>query len=154
MIPAPDGLRTILLQAPAIGTQPSSATDPADWGIYVGEVPTNIAKDRCIVINEVGSSEPPHPSLLLNYPAVQVLVRSAANDYQGARQKIEDVKDRLLGCPSQDVSGDRYISILMTNDVMALGRDERRRPIFTTNWHLIVEPALSTITTRTPVNAG
>ena len=94
------------------------------WGIYIGKAP--VAPDSVVsILNSGGFGA--NPRWLLDFPSIQVMVRGDPNGYVAAQQKAQDVKDALLGLPSQDVNGDRFVSITMFGDIANLGFDENNR---------------------------
>jgi hypothetical protein len=74
---------------------------------------------------------------------LQIRVRGGVDDYPGAWQRINDVKEALLGLPSQDLEGDRWTAVNTVGDIVYLGHDEKSRPEFTLNFRCIVEPAVN-----------
>lgn len=126
------GVKDLLVSA---GVGVFAAT--SGWNISIGRHPTS--PDTSIVCNETGGLSP-YPHLRLNFPSVQVMVRGAANGYVAANEKIRAVVDALLGAPSQVVNGDEWQGIRQLGDVAFIGFDESNRPLFTSNFSIIVEP--------------
>lgn len=126
------GVKDLLVAAGA-GTFASTT----GWNISVGKFPTS--PDTSIVCNETGGLSP-YPHLRLNFPSVQVMVRGSANGYVAASEKIRAVVDALLGIPSQTLNGDEWQGIRQMGDVAFIGYDESNRPLFTSNFSIIVEP--------------
>lgn len=93
-----------------------------------------------------------NPKWLLDEPSMQVMIRGAKNDYVAAHTQAVAVKDVLLGLPSQDISGDRWVQINAIGDIVNLGFDEENRVMFSTNWALIIQPAASVLTNRQPLS--
>lgn len=132
------------MTSPAIGVKDmlvaaglGSFAATSGWNISVGKFPT--APDTSIVCNEVGGLSP-YPHLRLNFPSVQVMVRGSANGYVAASEKIREAVDALLGAPGQTVNGDEWQGIRQMGDVAFIGYDESNRPLFTSNFSIIVEP--------------
>lgn len=111
------------------------------WSIAVGKQPD--APNTVVTVVRTGGTAP-SPKWLLDFPKLQVRVRGAPGDYQGAVAKAQAVKEALLGLPSQDLSGDRWVSVTMASDINTLGWDESNRPMFSLNFSLIIEPAAGT----------
>jgi hypothetical protein len=63
-----------------------------------------------------------------------------SKSYAAAYNKAEEVKDKLLGLPSQDLSGIRYVGIYVVIDTAFLMTDQEGRAIFTSTWRVIREP--------------
>jgi len=108
------------------------------WAIFVNKMPTS--PDTVIVVTHFGGANP-NPKYSLDFPSVQCMIRGAPNGDQAAEQKANDVKNALLGIPSQDVAGGRMVSITMAGDISYLGEDENGRSMRSLNFSLIVEPA-------------
>lgn len=115
------------------------------WGIFVAREP--MTPDQAITIYDTGGLAP-DPKWLLDYPSIQVRIRGSKGDYQGTFNKAKQCKDVLLGCPSLNLNGDRWVSITGLGDVISLGYDDNERPLFTTNFRLIIQPATSVDTKR------
>lgn len=138
-------LRTVLQQAPSI----TGAAPTNDWGVNISKLP--LSPTRVIAIFDTGGIGSPNPALLLNFPTVQIQVRGNSNDNALVYAKAQDIKDRLLGADSQDVLGDRLVSVGMIGDITFMGRDDNDCPIYSLNFRLIVEPATNALTHRIPV---
>jgi hypothetical protein len=139
-IPIEEGLKDLLVAA-SVGAFEATT----GWGIYIGKHPKT--PDSVIVIASSGGFAP-DPKWLLDFPTFQIRIRGNKGGYQEATLKAKDVKDTLLGLPSQDVNGDRWVSVRMLSDNTLLGYDENDRPMFSMNFTLITEPATSGLTNR------
>jgi len=80
----------------------------------------------------------PEPGLDINRPGIQLLVRGDQNGYKATYAKCEEIRDLLLGLPSQTINGDLWASVVMTSDIIFLGYDEKDRPEFSLNFQLII----------------
>ena len=107
------------------------------WQIEIGTMPDK--PDQIIYINDTGGL-PPNPKWLLDFPTIQVVVRGAVGTYLDTFREAKAVKDLLMGADSQDILGDRWVSITMNGDLGFIGRDEDERPMFSINFALIIEP--------------
>lgn len=139
-----DIARSIMLQVPAV----IGATASVDWGSSISKMPTTPI--RAVAIFDTGGTNP-NPAINLDFQTIQVQVRGNTNDNALTYQKAKDIKDRLLGAPSQDVGGDRMISLTMIGDITFAGRDENDYPIYTLNFRLIIEPAVAALSNRIAV---
>lgn len=108
------------------------------WGIYIGQEPT-LPTTVITLFNTGGRAS--NPLWLLDFPSLNARVRGAPGGYVAAQQKAKDVKDALLGLPSQDLNGDRWVSVTMIGDINELGFNENNQPQFSLNFALIIEPA-------------
>jgi hypothetical protein len=124
-----------MLGTAGIGSTSGSASS---WRITTGRQSEN--PDSQITVYDTGG-EPSLPSLRLNYQHIQVRVRGAKDDYQGAYVKINDICEFLNGLTPQDNGGNHYSGVVMIGNVVAIGYDESSRPEFTVNFRCFVEPA-------------
>ena len=107
------------------------------WQIEIGAMPDQ--PDNIIYISDTGGL-PANPKWLLDFPSLQVVVRGTVGTYLDTFREAKAVKDLLLGVDSQDISGDRWVSITLVSDLGSIGRDEDDRPMFSVNFALIIEP--------------
>ena len=103
--------------------------------------------DKVIVVSDTGG-EPANPKWLLDFPSAQVMVRGVVGGYIAAFNEVNDVKELLLGIPSQTLNGDQWVSLTMGSDVAFIGSDDNQRPMFSLNLRLIAEPNTSPETNR------
>lgn len=135
-----EGIKDLLVTA-SIGTFAATT----GWGIFIAREP--LKPDQAITVYDTGGLAP-DPKWLLDYPSVQIRIRGNKGDYQGTFIKAKQCKDVVLGCPSLDLNGDRWVSIVGLGDLISLGHDDNERPQFTTNFRLIIQPAASAETKR------
>jgi len=135
-------LKDILVTA-GLGTF-AHGTEDSTWGIYISKEPDE--PNKIITLYDKGGSSP-NPKWILDEPTVRIRVRGAKMGYQDAWTKIEAVKDALLGITPQTVNGTYYTGILMIGDITFIHYDDNNRPIFTSTWQVIREPATSTYRT-------
>lgn len=132
MSPPEIGIKDLLVSG-SIGTFAATT----GWSIHLGGLPTE--PDTAIACVPTGGLAP-SPLWLLNQPSVQVLVRGATNGYSAASNKAQDVVACLLGIDSQSVNGDFWGGITQIGEIAFLGFDEKKRPLFSCNFSIIVEP--------------
>lgn len=107
--------------------------------------------DQQIILNDM-PGERPSPKWLLDYPYIQALIRGSEDDWQGTRQKTQDVYDALLGIlPITFVGGDHLDAITGAGNPSFIGSDQKNRPMFSANFRLIWEPAQAGYTNRQPL---
>lgn len=111
------------------------------WSIAVDQEPPE--PDTVITLYNTGGVNP-NPKWLIDFPSVQVRIRGAVNGYLVSRAKAQQVKDTLLGLPSQVVAGERINSITGIGDIVNAGRDDNNRPLCTVNFATIIEPSSGT----------
>ena len=93
------------------------------------------------MISDTVSPVEPNPKWLLDYPTAQIMTRGEESGYLDTFREAKAVKDLLLGItPYTTVDGDRVVSITINGDLGFIGRDENMRPMFTTNFAMIIEP--------------
>jgi hypothetical protein len=131
-----EGIRDLLVAA-NVGV--FNAT--SGWSIHISRMPNK--PDTCITIYDSGGA-PSNPKWLLDFPTVQVRVRGSENGYLAAQAKCKDIVDALLGLPSQDVNGDRWVMITQLSAPTFLGYEDNKRPQFSINFQLTIEPASGT----------
>lgn len=116
------------------------------WRLGIGRMLDD--PDTQIVIWD-SPGEHPQPHLLLEFPYFQIMVRGAPDGYQAARQKAQDVYDHLLGIyPITFSGGDRLDAITIVGTIGSVGFDQKNRPLLSTNYRTIYEPAPSVYTNR------
>lgn len=130
-----------LLEAAGVGTFAATS----GWAIYLSKYPA--APNTVIAIYNSGGRAP-NPKWALDYPSLNIQVRGAKNGYQAAVTKVQEVKDVLLGLDSQDINGDRWVSVTMPGEPAFLGYDDDNRPMFSLNFRLIIEPAVTALSNR------
>lgn len=130
-----EGIRDLLVAA-QIGT--FNAT--SGWSIVIGRF-IDAPNTQIAIVGTGGKA--PNPKWNIDYPSVQVRVRGNNSGYVEARQKARDIKDLLLGLPSQDVNGDRWTAVNMIGDITQTGFDQKERPVFAVNFALIIEPSVT-----------
>ncbi len=113
----------------------------AGWAMYGGKEPKT--PDTTITLTPTGGLDP-NPVWLLDYPTFQARVRGAKGGWDAAFQKAIDVKNALLGLPSQTLDSVRWVLVLMIGEINDIGVDETEHPIFTLNFRLIIEPPSGT----------
>jgi hypothetical protein len=106
------------------------------WSIFIGKEPDR--PDNTVTLYDT-PGDAPNPKWLLDFPRFQIRVRN--NKYELAYNKAEEVKSWLLGLPSQDLGGIRYVGIYVVIDTHFLQTDESARSIFVSTWRIIREPA-------------
>lgn len=133
-----------ILSSSGIGVWASDVA--TDWAIVVGDLRDDPNTQICIM-DSPGRS--PEPGLDINYPSVQIIVRTSANDYLNGWYKCRDIRDVLLGRPSEERDGDVWASCVMAGDIMSLGKDENGRPLLAMNFDLIIHQGDLTNSHRT-----
>ena len=117
-----------ILQTDGIGTE---GTD-----LFVDQIPET--PDSCVVVRNTTGFDA-NPAYLRDSPTVQVIIRGAKFNPEIAYDKAIEVKNALLGRPTTIVNSKNYVQFLMSGDIIRIGEDENSRPLYSTNWRLVVE---------------
>ena len=133
-----------LLVAASLGT--FNTPPSGSWPIYLSKLPAE--PDQCIAIFDTGGRDP-DPKWLLDYPDITIMVR--AKGFVDANAKIRNVRSKLQGLFSQDINGDRWVSLTQQGDIANAGHDEKDRQLLTVTFRLIIEPASDAYTNRSPL---
>lgn len=132
-----------LLEAASVGVFNSQAV--TDWNIRIDQDAST--PDQMITIYNTGGHVP-NPKFLIDYPSVQVRVRAtAAGGANAAFNKVQEVKDALLGIDAQDIvatPGARLAGITGIGDIVNLGPDKNNRHEFVVNFQLFIHPPAGT----------
>lgn len=128
------------VQAALVSASVGQNTDSTlDWMIYKWAMqdsdPAAVGKtvaDRAICIYEAAGPAPDEP-FTEDYPSIQVVVRSAPDDYALARQKIHDVFVNLHGQETAIGTAFVYFYAAQSGPI-PMGIDQRRRIKFAMNF--------------------
>ena len=132
---------SIVMQGLLVGGSLAQVSNASiDWYAIVSKMPAT--PDRCIALYDYGGASP-DPKWNIDNPSVQIRVRAGINDYAVGFNKCKAIKDALLGIMSQDIDGDRWVSISMVSDINFLRRDDKDRPEWVMNFNIIKETALN-----------
>jgi hypothetical protein len=75
----------------------------------------------------------PEAQYVYDRPTVQVRVRGARGGYLAAYAKAQAARTALRTIFNETKNGTRYIGIWILGDIVALGDDEKGRPVLTLN---------------------
>lgn len=109
------------------------------WPLYIGSEPSD--PNNCTTLYDI-PGEAPNPKWLLDFPRFMARTRSAS--YVEGYNKAEEIKDALLGLPSQTIGDIRYDGIWVVLDTYFLMADTRGRSIFVNTFRCIREPSVGT----------
>jgi hypothetical protein len=124
---APSAEFVSLLSSSASGLGLSLGAD-----LFSPELPPS--PDNCVAVIDSGGDGPEYQfdaSDIHERPRVEVLVRNRF--YASGYAQIEAIR-RFLDKSAPTVGATRYIGILMSSDVLYLGRDNDRRFVFSVNF--------------------
>lgn len=113
------------------------------WSINIGTEP--VSPDTAITVYDTGGADP-DPKWLLEFPTFQVRIRGSEGGYVLAYTKAKEIKDALLGFPTQVVNNTVYAGIWAVSDITHIGADQER-PIFVINFRTAREPDSGTYRT-------
>lgn len=124
------GIKDLLVSA-GVGAFGASA----GWSIRIGRMKDH--PDTLITIYDTPGVSP-EPRLDINRPSCAVIVRGNQNGYVDTYAKAEEVRNTLLGLPSQTINGDLWAHLTMSGDILHMGYDEKERPMFSLNFQIIL----------------
>ncbi len=101
----------------------------ADWGIHVASEP--VKPNDVVTIYDTPGSEPDTDELDEYRPSMQIRVRSS--NYLSAYSKQEAIRDLLIRDRIITETSTFYLMVL-TSDILSIGRDENNRHILTANY--------------------
>ena len=111
------------------------APTPNPWPMFEGQLPAD--PDQCIMVRKPGGPRP-EVKIAIDYPSIQVLVRSTRQGYDEASDKVEEIKLALHAIPSSPVQFPDLTSCLLAGEPAFTGYDENNRPIWSANFNCIV----------------
>jgi hypothetical protein len=111
------------------------APGPGTWPIYEGKFPDDT--DQCMMVRDTGGPRP-EVRVAIDYPSVQVLVRSGKSGYIAAAGKADEVKLALHAIPSAPAQFPELTSCLLAGEKTFAGYDTDERPIWSINLNCIV----------------
>jgi hypothetical protein len=89
-----------------------------------------------VTIYDTGGGEPSSGTENNEFPTIQVRVRGAVMDYEGAYDLIASIKDIIHNLASQTINNTKYIGVWASSDIIPLGYDTNDRPILTINFRI------------------
>lgn len=109
----------------------------SEWQTRVGGYTQT--PDKQVVFRNSGG-KPSFPSIAIDFPAVQVQIRSGSSngDYQEGYAVAIGVRDAVLGIPSGPAEYPELVSCLSRSHIMEMGRDDANRMSWIFNLDLIV----------------
>jgi hypothetical protein len=123
---------------PAIAIRDHLISSGITFGVHVGAFPATI--DEAVLVTLSGG-RPPYPHLAINFPSLQIMVRSRPSGYEAATEVMRIICNTLLGLTDTTLATDTYRSCNQLGDVIYIGRDDRERHLFSANFWFIVLPS-------------
>lgn len=105
------------------------------WAIFVGE--EQLEPVTAITVYDTGGAGPDTDELDLFQPTFQVRVRH--DDYQIGYAKQLSICDRLILPDMIETDTSRFVNVVMTSEIIPIGRDDKGRCLFTANYRTIRE---------------
>lgn len=111
--------------------------------IFVGTMPD--LPNFCIVTYDTGGF-PPNAKYLREEPTVQIRVRGNAKNLNEVEIKMREIRDALLNSGNQIVDGSTYTQYHEFLGVLTWPKDEKDRPVQSTNFRLVrlIVPSIET----------
>jgi hypothetical protein len=107
------------------------------WAISVGTEPAS--PETTITVYDTGGEGPDTDQLDIERQTIQVRVRSAKESgaYQAAYDKQRAIRAVLINLSGVVMDGSRYLGIVMTSEILTIGRDDNDRFLMTANYRVI-----------------
>lgn len=125
------------------------------WPIKVGRLADTTTPSSQIALFDTGGFNP-NTKWLLDQPTVQAIVRSLPDSYAAGYQKIQDIKDALLGVDPQEVGATGakvwWSGITMLGDITFMKYDDLSRALFSANFRILLERPTNALTNRDPLD--
>jgi hypothetical protein len=122
-----------LLIGAGVGALAPTTMDP--WPIFEGKFPDS--EDQCLMVRDTGGPRP-EVKIAIDYPSVQVLVRSGKMGYMAAAEKADEVKLVLHAIDSAPAAFPDLTSCLLTGEKTFVGYDAVERPVWSVNFNCIL----------------
>lgn len=105
------------------------------WPIYEGKFPDSEA--QCILVRDTGGLRP-EVKIAIDYPSVQVMVRSGKMGYLAAAEKADQVKLVLHAIDSAPAAFPELTSCILAAEKTFVGYDSDERPVWSVNFNCIL----------------
>ena len=140
-------LSSILVTANVVTTVLADVTS-TKWLLTLGYMPDT--PDSLITLYDTGGAAS-NPKWAVDFPNVQCIVRGNQTGYEAAYRKAQVIKETLLGINPFVFDGSTVVAVNLLSDISLIHRDEKSRPKFSMNFHLIVEPSSDILVNRDPL---
>jgi len=118
-----------LLDEVATYLQDTVSAGTIGTSLFKGIMPTT--PDVCVAVYEYGGLAPDHgfgtAAISVEYPRIQIVVRGAAQDYDGPRDRAETIYQALAKVANTTLSSTQYLSIDPIQSPFLLRRDANGR---------------------------
>lgn len=108
--------------------------------IFLGMMPDS--PDECIAVFEDQGGSPRFSlgtgGIQIDEPNLQIMFRSARDDYPGARDKAETIRQLLSAITETTMSGIRVMRISPVGSVLPMGVDPEHRSVISLNFRCMV----------------
>ena len=98
--------------------------------------------DVCTSVYEDEGGEPRFSmgvgGIQIDQPNIQIICRSARDDYPTARNTAESIRQLLSAITDQTISGVRILRIQPIGSVLPMGVDDKYRPMVSVNFRCMV----------------
>jgi hypothetical protein len=127
---------TEVLEAAGLGEAAPTANP---WPIFEGQFPEETS--QCILV-KVNGGRQPEVRIAIDYPSLQILVRSSKMNYVAARDKAQAIFDALQGIPSAPAAYPELTSVVAVNQPIFVGYEQdAERPVWSLNFNTIISKA-------------
>lgn len=108
--------------------------------LFLGMLPDS--PDQCVAVYEDQGGEPRFSlgtgGIQIDQPNIQIICRSSRDDYPGARDKAEEIRQLLSAITETEMSGIRVMRIMPVGSVLPLGVDPEHRSVVSINFRCMV----------------
>lgn len=117
------------------------------WSWTIGKQ-TDVPDKLITLIDQSGPTSFPH--LLVDYPGLQVLVRSqrGGTGYNDSYLMVRLIRDAILGMEGHPAEFPELDGVTERGNIAPLGNDDKDRFVWSSNYQLLVEPGANAITHR------
>jgi len=123
---------TAILVAEGAGV---AAPSPGLWPIFEATFPDQT--NQCILVKVTGGRQP-EVRIAIDYPSMQILIRSMPQNYIVARAKAEEIWQILQAIPSEPPAYPELTSAVAVTQPIFVGYDEEDLPVWSVNFNLII----------------
>jgi hypothetical protein len=108
--------------------------------LFLGTLPES--PDVCTAVYENAGTPPSFTmgsgGIAIDYPMLQIICRAAKEDYPGARDEAEAIRNLLASVTDVTISGLNVLRIEPMGNVNLLGVDPKQRPLVSVNFRCLV----------------
>ena len=104
--------------------------------IFINFIPSSPPSTAFAMVNDTGGFDPQPSVVIAEQTTVQVIVKGAVDDPQGARLLAQTILQDLRHSTFTSAAGTFYDRLFQQGSLINLGDDENRRPQFGLNFRM------------------